>query len=124
MPIQVTEEKTTRSIIVRGKEKDLDIVDKVVREIDKRTRQVLIEAFIVEASSTFEQALGKAMGAAYTRKGLRVGGTQGNSSIGAPQGEGATITDSTAAFSNQWLLKYDERYFWRDWCSCSSCSRS
>ena len=41
------------------------------------------------------------MGAAYTRKGLRVGGTQGNSSIGAPQGEGATITDSTAAFSNQ-----------------------
>jgi len=100
-PIQVTEEKTTRSIIVRGKAKDLDIVDKVVREIDKRTRQVLIEAFIVEASSTFEQALGKAMGAAYTRKGLRVGGTQGNSSIGAPQGEGATITDSTAAFSNQ-----------------------
>ena len=59
------------------KRKDLDIVDKVVREIDKRTRQVLIEAFIVEASSTFEQALGKAMGAAYTRKGVRVGGTQG-----------------------------------------------
>ena len=58
MPIQVTEEITTRSIIVRGKEKDLDIVDKVIREIDKRTRQVLIEAFIVEASSTFEQNLG------------------------------------------------------------------
>ena len=55
IPIQVTEEATTRSIIVRGKEKDLDIVDKVIREIDKRTKQVLIEAFIVEASSTFEQ---------------------------------------------------------------------
>ena len=50
-PIQVTEEKTTRSIIVRGKEKDLDVVDKVIREIDVRTRQVLIEAFIVEADS-------------------------------------------------------------------------
>ena len=99
IPIQVTEEKTTRSIIVRGKEKDLDIVDKVVREIDKRTRQVLIEAFIVEATSNFEQALGKAMGGAYTRKGLRVGGTQGGSSVGAPSGEGAAITDSTAAFS-------------------------
>ena len=100
IPIQVTEEKTTRSIIVRGKEKDLDIVDKVVREIDKRTRQVLIEAFIVEATSTFEQALGKAMGGAYTRKGVRVGGTQGGSSIGAPQGEGASIGDGTAAFTS------------------------
>ena len=29
-PIQVTEESTTRSIIVRGKEKDLDVVDKVI----------------------------------------------------------------------------------------------
>ena len=34
IPIQVTEEPTTRSIIVRGKEKDLDVVDKVIREID------------------------------------------------------------------------------------------
>ena len=40
--VQITEEKTTRSIIVRGKEKDLDVVDKVIREIDLRTKQVLI----------------------------------------------------------------------------------
>ena len=59
IPIQVTEEATTRSVIVRGKEKDLDIVDKVIREIDKRTKQVLIEAFIVEATSSFEQNLSK-----------------------------------------------------------------
>ena len=58
VPIQVTEEKTTRSIIVRGKEKDLDVVDKVIREIDVRTKQVLMEAFIVEATSNFERALG------------------------------------------------------------------
>ena len=72
IPIQVTEENITRSIIVRGKEKDLDIVDKVIREIDKRTKQVLIEAFIVEATSSYEQALGNRLGAAYTRKGLRL----------------------------------------------------
>ena len=47
---------TTRSIIVRGKEKDLDVVDKVIKEIDIRTKQVLIEAFIVEANSDFERA--------------------------------------------------------------------
>ena len=64
----MTEEKTTRSIIVRGKEKDLDVVDKVIREIDVRTKQVLIEAFIVEATSTFERALGNKLGGAYTRK--------------------------------------------------------
>ena len=99
VPIQVTEEKTTRSIIVRGKEKDLDIVDKVIREIDKRTQQVLIEAFIVEATSSFEQALGKKMGAAYTRRGVRVGGTQGGSSVGAPSGSGSELSDTTSAFS-------------------------
>jgi len=100
MPIQVTEEKTTRSIIVRGKEKDLDIVDKVIREIDKRTKQVLIEAFIVEATSTFEQALGKKMGAAYTRNRERIGGTIGGSSVGASSGPGAELSDSTGAFSS------------------------
>ena len=99
VPIQVTEEKTTRSIIVRGKEKDLDIVDKVIREIDKRTQQVLIEAFIVEATSSFEQALGKKMGAAYTRKGVRVGGNQGGSSVGAASGSGGEISDSTSSFT-------------------------
>ena len=73
-PIQVTEEKTTRSIIVRGKERDLDVVDKVIREIDVRTKQVLIEAFIVEANSSFEKALGTRLGGAYTRKGVETSG--------------------------------------------------
>ncbi len=77
-PIQITEEITTRSIIVRGKEKDLDVVDKVIREIDVRTKQVLIEAFIVEAESEFEQALGTKLGGAYNRKGKRVGGAIGS----------------------------------------------
>ena len=78
-PIQVTEEKTTRSIIVRGKEKDLDVVDKVIREIDIRTKQVLIEAFIVEANSDFERKLGTRLGAVYSRRGTRVGGIAGSS---------------------------------------------
>ena len=62
---------TTRSIIVRGKEKDLDVVDKVIKEIDIRTKQVLMEVFIVEATSSFERELGTRLGAAYTRKGVR-----------------------------------------------------
>ena len=100
IPIQVTEEKTTRSIIVRGKEKDLDVVDKVIREIDVRTKQVLMEVFIVEASSSFERQLGSRLGAAYASKardgGTRIGGTAGGSSIGAPSGTGTLIGDGTA----------------------------
>ena len=79
-PIQITEEVTTRSIIVRGKEKDLDVVDKVIKEIDIRTKQVLIEAFIVEANSDFERALGTRLGGYYQNKGRVAGGVSGPSS--------------------------------------------
>ena len=80
IPIQVTEEVTTRSIIVRGKEKDLDVVDKLMREIDVKTRQVLIEAFVVEANSNFQRELGSKLGAYYLRKGKNIGGVVGGSS--------------------------------------------
>ena len=66
-PIQITEEITTRSIIVRGKSEDLDVVDRIISEIDVRTKQVLIEAFIVEADSEFERALGTRLCGAYQR---------------------------------------------------------
>ena len=101
IPIQITEEKTTRSIIVRGKEKDLDVVDKVIREIDVRTKQVLMEVFIVDASSTFEQELGRRMGAAYTKKRLRAGGMSGGSSVVAADGTDAAISDTTGVATDQ-----------------------
>ncbi|MDA9862075.1 type IV pilus secretin PilQ [Candidatus Pelagibacter sp.] len=92
VPIQITEEVTTRSIIVRGKEKDLDVVDKVIKEIDVRTKQVLIEAFIVEANSDFERALGVRLGGYYSKMGKVVGGVAGTSS-----GSGVLDTDTAAA---------------------------
>ena len=89
-PIQITEEVTTRSIIVRGKEKDLDVVDKVIKEIDVRTKQVLIEAFIVEANSDFERALGTRLGGYYLRRGANAGGVAGSSSGSA---DGTDLND-------------------------------
>ena len=85
-PIKITEETTTRSIIVRGKQKDLDVVDKVIGEIDVRTKQVLIEAFIVEASSDFERALGTRLGGYYQKAGQVAGGVAGSSSTGSKAG--------------------------------------
>ena len=84
-PIKITEETTTRSIIVRGKQKDLDVVDKVIGEIDVRTKQVLIEAFIVEASSDFERALGTRLGGYYQKYGNVAGGVAGSSSTGSKE---------------------------------------
>ena len=98
-PIQITEEVTTRSIIVRGKEKDLDVVDKVIREIDVRTKQVLIEAFIVEAESEFEQALGTRLGGGYNRKGKRIGGA-GASAISTDYGSTTQSLDESNMLSN------------------------
>ena len=95
-PIQITEEITTRSIIVRGKEKDLDVVDKVIKEIDVRTKQVLIEAFIVEANSDFERALGTRLGGYYLRKGKNFGGITGGDGSTA----GSSISDTTAALQS------------------------
>ena len=98
----MTEESTTRSVIVRGKEKDLDVVDKVIREIDVRTKQVLIEAFIVEATSTFEKRLATKLGGAYTRKSLRAAGTGGDGptiTSGPSGSEGADFTADTAAIT-------------------------
>ena len=92
-PIQITEEITTRSIIVRGKVEDLDVVDKILSEIDVKTRQVLIEAFIVEASSEFEKALGTRLGGAYQRQQESIGGT-----IGGNMTDGA-ITPTTGTMA-------------------------
>ena len=90
-PIKITEEKTTRSIIVRGKETDLDIVDKIIKEIDVRTKQVLIEAFIVEANSDFERALGTRLGGYYKRQDSIVGGVQGASTGDGPINAGTAV---------------------------------
>ncbi len=102
-PIQITEEVTTRSIIVRGKEKDLDVVDKVIKEIDIRTKQVLIEAFIVEANSDFERALGARLGGYYNRSGNVAGGVAGTSSgseLGTVPGDGAGLGSVSDSLSN------------------------
>jgi len=85
--LSITVENTTRSIIVRGHEPDLDTIDAVIREIDVKTKQVLIEAFIVEADSTFQKSLGTRIGA-MTKKGTA--GTAGSEIISGSIGGAAT----------------------------------
>jgi len=96
--LKITVEETTRSIIVRGHEPDLDVIDAVIKEIDVKTKQVLIEAFIVDAKSTFAKALGARVGAMTksdrgskqtTISGITSGGNAATSSGGITLGAAA-----------------------------------
>ena len=111
--LSITVEDTTRSIIVRGHEPDLDTIDAVIREIDVKTKQVLIEAFIVEADSTFQKALGTRIGAMTKQLDGQalitgsIGGaatTPGGITLGAAAG---TVTNNsiTGATSGIGILK-------------------
>ena len=111
--LSITVEDTTRSIIVRGHEPDLDTIDAVIREIDVKTKQVLIEAFIVEADSTFQKALGTRIGAMTKQldKQALISGsigsaatTTGDITLGAAAG---TVTNNsiTGATSGIGILK-------------------
>ena len=97
--LKITIEDTTRSIIVRGHKEDLDVIDAVIKEIDVKTKQVLIEAFIVDATSDFAKALGARVGAMSksdrgnkqtTISGITSGGnaatTSGGITLGAAAG--------------------------------------
>ena len=100
-PIQITEEITTRSIIVRGKSEDLDVVDKIISEIDVRTKQVLIEAFIVEVDSEFERALGTRLGGTYQKNQESVGGIVGGAMTdGAVSGTTGSLAGDAGSISN------------------------
>ena len=105
--LSITVEDTTRSIIVRGHEPDLDTIDAVIREIDVKTKQVLIEAFIIDASSTFAKALGARVGA-MTRQGEGDTGTtiSGITSGGnaATTAAGITLGAAAGTISNQGIM--------------------
>ena len=91
--LKITVENTTRSIIVRGHKPDLDVIDAVIREIDVKTKQVLIEAFIVDVTSSFAKALGTRIGA-MTEKG--VSGEKGSEIISGTVGGAATTAGGIA----------------------------
>ena len=59
--IEITIDERLNYLIVKATKEDLDFIETIVTEIDVRIQQVLIEAFIVEAS----EDLGKALGASF-----------------------------------------------------------
>ena len=59
--IEITIDERLNYLIVKATKEELDFIATIISEVDVRTKQVLIEAFIVEAS----EDLGKALGATF-----------------------------------------------------------
>jgi len=59
--IEITIDERLNYLIIKATKSELDFISKIIKEVDVRTKQILIEAFIVEAS----EDLGKALGATF-----------------------------------------------------------
>lgn len=95
--LKITVEDYTRSIIVRGRKADLDIVNQFVKQIDTTSEQVLIEAFIVEASDDFEMKLGSRIG--LITKSNQDGGTKSTTVSGV--NSSGTTSSSTLTLGDK-----------------------
>ena len=62
--IEITIDERLNYIIVKATKEELDLIESLIAELDVRIKQILIEAFIVEASESFGEALGAKFGIA------------------------------------------------------------
>ena len=60
--VQITIDKRLNSLIIKATKPELDLISKLIAEVDVRTKQILIEAFIVEATDDFGKELGAKFG--------------------------------------------------------------
>lgn len=100
----VTSEKRTNTLIIRDIKKGVEEAEKVVKRLDSQIPQVLIEARIVEAKSSFARDLGIQWGVDYFVDGQNVRtstfgsaeGARGQSGIGPDQQSASFAGDSVA----------------------------
>ncbi|MBI5969580.1 MAG: type IV pilus secretin PilQ [Deltaproteobacteria bacterium] len=90
----VTSEKRTNTIIVRDIKKGIEQAEMVVKKLDTQIPQVLIEARIVEASSSFARDLGIQWGIDYFVDGRNVN----TSMFGSAEGSTQTATNPNQQF--------------------------
>ena len=103
--VQVTIDERLNSLIIQATKSELDLVAKIIKELDVRTKQVLIEAFIVEATDDYSKELGAKFGIDATNLGELQGGHRVLSSAGVAgsQAETAgtlTLGDTTGLLAN------------------------
>jgi type IV pilus assembly protein PilQ len=103
--VKITIDDRLNSLIIQATKSELDLISRLIKEVDVRTKQILIEAFIVEATDDFSKELGAKFGIDATDfgnidgdrwavKGAGVAGTQ------AATAGTLTLGDSTGLISN------------------------
>ncbi|WP_416696141.1 type IV pilus secretin PilQ [Candidatus Pseudothioglobus sp. Uisw_050_01] len=90
--IEITIDERLNYLIIKATKSELDFISKIISEVDVRTKQILIEAFIVEAS----EDLGKALGATF---GI-IAPDVNIEDLGIEIGNDANQLDLTGTFSN------------------------
>ena len=63
--VKMTVDSRLRALIVLGGKDDLDFIEKLVNQIDIPTKQILIEAFVVTVTDSFEKNFGTRLGMYY-----------------------------------------------------------
>lgn len=112
---QITIDSRMNQLIIKARKEDMDVMKKLIAKLDTRTKQIFIEAFIVEASDDFNTALGTrfggnlTQGAGYQNKtfNVRATGTSGTAASSVAAGTNdAAFTDlaATGATSGIGLL--------------------
>ncbi len=95
--VQVTIDERLNSLIIQATKSELDLVAKIIKELDVRTKQVLIEAFIVEATDDYSKELGAKFGVDVDHSELDFAGVAGSQA--ETQGT-LTLGDTTGLLAN------------------------
>ena len=96
--VSIAADSTQNALIINATANDLDLIEKVIDEIDKKVDQVLIEAIIVEASDSFDEQLGARLGFSYTQLNAGETGIQNMSGL-AGSDSNLADTDGNLAMS-------------------------
>ena len=86
----------TNSIIVQATQTDLEWIKTAIANLDKPTRQVMVEVFIVEATDNFEMQLGSRLSYFQTGTNGPFGTTTVTGSGGTPPTAAGTISSAIA----------------------------
>lgn len=96
---KITVDERLNSLIIQATKTELDLVARLIKEVDIRTKQVLIEAFIVEADDTYSMKLGNKFGVVSANN---IGTVDGNRLLTGTGSGGSLVAD--AAGSAEFLL--------------------
>jgi type IV pilus assembly protein PilQ len=86
--VSISVDQRQKSLIVKAPEEKMQVVAELIEALDQPTKQVLIEAFIVEASKNFNQALGAELGLSKTST---FGGGEADYTVGGTSGDGGLL---------------------------------